>query len=202
MLVTDDALMVGRDLVAVCAAAARGGATCVQLRLKTASPRDLGEAARALLASLTVPLLINDRADVAIAVGAAGVHLGPDDVPVAIVRRIAPPGFLIGASVGSAGEIDNGRGADYWGVGPWAATSTKADAGPALGGSGFQRIARLAEGKPCVAIGGIGPEDVPAVMGARGVGVAVVSGILRGDDIEAATRRYADALSRLATRDS
>ncbi len=201
MLVTDDAVLAGRDLVAVCTAAARGGATCVQLRLKAASPRDLGESARALLASLTVPLLINDRADIALAVGAAGVHLGPEDVPVAIVRQIAPPGFLIGASVGSAGEIDNGRGADYWGVGPWAATSTKENAGPALGGSGFQRIVRLAEGKPCVAIGGIRPEDVPAVIGAHGAGVAVVSGILKEEDIEAATRSYAEALSRLATSD-
>jgi len=202
MLVTDDALVAGRDLVAVCQAAARGGATCVQLRLKAASPRDLAESARGLLAGLTVPLLINDRADVAIAVGAAGVHLGPDDVPLTLVRGVAPPGFLIGASVGSPAEIDNGRGADYWGVGPWAATSTKADAGPALGASGFRRIVRLAEGKPCVAIGGVRPEDAPSVLGAHGAGVAVVSGILSAEDIEGATRSYAGALSRLTSHDS
>ena len=122
MLVTDDALVEGRDVVALALAAARGGATCVQLRLKRASARELAELARRVLSALPVPLLINDRADVALAVGAAGVHLGPDDIPVAIVRRTSPPGFLIGASVGSAREVDGGRGADYWGVGPWAIT--------------------------------------------------------------------------------
>jgi len=194
MLVTDDALVAGRDLVEIALAAARGGVTSVQLRLKNASPRDLAAAARRLLAVLPVPLLINDRADVALAVGAAGVHLGPEDVPVAIIRRIAPRGFLIGASVGSVREVDSGRGADYWGVGPWNATSTKGDAGAAIGAEGFQRLARLAEGKPCVAIGGVGPEDVPVVLNARGAGVAVVSGILGGEDVEEGTRAYARAL--------
>ena len=191
MLVTDDALVADRELVAIALAAARGGITSFQLRLKKASPLELAEAARELLAALPVPLLINDRADVALAVGAAGVHLGPEDVPIAIIRRIAPPGFLIGASVGSAREADGGRGADYWGVGPWNATTTKGDAGGAIGAEGFQRIARLAEGKPCIAIGGVRPEDVPAITGARGAGVAVVSGILAGDDVEERTRAYA-----------
>jgi thiamine-phosphate pyrophosphorylase len=198
MLVTDDALVEGRDVLALALAAARGGATCVQLRLKQASARELAELARRLLAALPVPLLINDRADVALAVGAAGVHLGPDDIPVAIVRGTSPAGFLIGASVGSSREVDGGRGADYWGVGPWARTSTKGDAGEAIGAEGFQRVARLAEGKPCIAIGGVRPEDVPAVIGAHGAGVAVVSGILSGDDVESQARAYADALSRLA----
>ena len=197
MLVTDDALIAGRDLIAIAEAAARGGATSMQLRLKQASHRDLADTARALLAVLRIPLLINDRADVALAVGAAGVHLGPDDVPVAIIRRIAPPGFMIGASVGSAREVDGGRGADYWGVGPWSKTATKEDAGTAIGAEGFQRVARLAEGKPCIAIGGVRPDDVAAVMAARGAGVAVVSGILDGADIEERTRTYSSALSRL-----
>ena len=193
MLVTDDALIAGRDLVAIAVAAARGGVTSVQLRLKKANPGELADVARGLLAVLPVPLLINDRADVALAVGAAGVHLGPEDVPVAIIRRIAPRGFLIGASVGSAREVDGGRGADYWGVGPWNVTSTKGDAGAAIGAEGFQRIARLAEGRPCIAIGGIRPEDVSGVMNARGAGVAVVSGILGGNDVEERARAYARA---------
>jgi len=202
MLVTDDALLAGRDLVALSVAAARGGATSVELRLKNAGPLELAVAARALLAALPVPLLINDRADVALAVGAAGVHLGPDDLPVTLVRRIAPPGFLIGASVGSAAEIDNGRGADYWGVGPWAVTVTKPDAGAPLGATGFQRIARLAEGRPCVAIGGVRPEDAEAIHRAGGAGMAVVSGILGKGDVESNARRYAAGLSRLTTHDS
>lgn len=200
MLVTDDALVAGRELVPVALAAARGGATSIQLRLKRASARELADLARALLAALPVPLLINDRADVALATGAAGVHLGPDDVPVAIIRRIAPPGFLIGASVGSPREVDGGRGADYWGVGPWAVTTTKGDAGAAIGAEGFRKVARLAEGKPCLAIGGVRPEDVPAVLAARGTGVAVVSGILAGDDVENRTRAYSDQIARSQDR--
>jgi thiamine-phosphate pyrophosphorylase len=194
MLVTDDALVAGRDLVEIALAAARGGVTSVQLRLKNASPGILqqpraafSQCCRCRSSSMTAPTWRSPS-------GAAGVHLGPEDVPVAIIRRIAPRGFLIGASVGSVREVDSGRGADYWGVGPWNATSTKGDAGAAIGAEGFQRLARLAEGKPCVAIGGVRPEDVPVVLNARGAGVAVVSGILGGEDVEEGTRAYARAL--------
>lgn len=190
MLVTDDRLLAGRDPVEACLAAEQGGVTCVQLRLKEASARELSSLARALLARLSVPLLVNDRADVAIAVGAAGVHLGPDDVPVPMVRRIAPRGFIIGASVGTAGEVERGRGADYWGIGPWRATSTKADAGTALGPAGFATLVRRAEGRPCVAIGGITPGDVASVRTAGGIGVAVVSGLLSQPSVAEAARQY------------
>ena len=88
VLVTDDALVRGQDLVALCREAERGGATAVQLRLKEATPRELAATARALLGALRVPLFINDRLDVALAVGAAGAHLGPDDIPIAHARRI------------------------------------------------------------------------------------------------------------------
>src|SRR5690606_25456466 len=140
MAVTDDQLLSGRDVVDACLAAERGGATMIQLRLKQAGAAQLAELARALLARLRVPLLINDRADVALAVGAAGVHLGPDDVPAALVRRIARPEFLIGVSVGLDREIPNGQAADFWGVGPFRVTSTKADAGDALGVDGVRAI--------------------------------------------------------------
>ena len=191
VLVTDDALIGGRDLVALCQAAERGGVTAVQLRLKQASARELASTARALLASLTVPLFINDRLDVALAVGALGVHLGPDDIPVAMARRIVPRGVLLGASVGSAAEAGQGAGADYWGVGPLRGTTTKSDAGPAIGLDGFAAICRLApQGMPCVAIGGVLPEDLRAVHAFGGVGVAVVRGILGGGDPEAGARAY------------
>lgn len=193
MLVTDDALVAGRDLCDLARAAERGGATAVQLRLKRASARELAAAARALRAAVQVPVLVNDRLDVALAAGAEGVHLGPDDLPVELARRIAPPGFIIGASAGSLEEAGAGRGADYWGVGPWRATGTKADAGPALGPGGFRRIAALAGGIPCVAIGGVRPEDAGEVRAAGGAGVAVVSGILGAGDVESAARRYAEA---------
>jgi thiamine-phosphate pyrophosphorylase len=190
MLVTDDALVAGRDLVGLGQAAERGGVTCVELRLKRASGRELVAAARALVAALRVPVLVNDRPDIAIAAGAAGVHLGPDDLPVAYARRLAPPGFIVGASAGSPEEAASARDADYWGVGPWRATDTKADAGPAIGIEGFSRLVALAGEKPCLAIGGVRPEDVAAVIGAGGVGVAVGSGILGVDDVERAAREY------------
>ena len=190
MLVTDDTVLGDRDPVPLCVAAERGGATSVQLRLKQASARDLAETARRLLAALTVPLIVNDRADVAIAVGAAGVHLGPDDVAPAAIRRIAPPGFVVGCSVGMAEEIPRGEAADYWGVGPLNGTATKADAGAPLGIAGFAAIVAAAGPRPCIAIGSVRPEDVEGVLRAGGAGVAVVSGILGDADVESAARHY------------
>jgi thiamine-phosphate pyrophosphorylase len=191
MLVTDDRLIRGRDLVGLARSAERGGVTSVQLRLKQIEPRELVEIARSLVQALTVPLLVNDRPDVAIAAGAAGVHLGPEDMPVELARRIAPPGFVLGASVGSELEASRAGAADYWGIGPWRDTATKEDAGSGLGADGFARLAALANGKPCLAIGGVRPEDVLLVMASGGQGVAVVSGILAAEDVEAAARQYA-----------
>jgi len=193
MVVTDDALVTGHDLVSLGRAVERGGASAIQLRLKRVSPRELAAAGRRLLAAVTIPVLINDRPDVALAVGAAGVHLGPDDLPVSLARRVTPPGFVIGASVGSADEATAAGGADYWGIGPWRVTTTKADAGDALGPEGFGRLVGLSGGRPCLAIGGVGPDDVARVRLAGGAGVAVAAGILGSDDVEAATRRYASA---------
>jgi thiamine-phosphate pyrophosphorylase len=194
MLVTDDALVQGRDLVQLALAAERGGISSVQLRLKQRPARDLVELVRVLVQALTVPVLVNDRPDVALAGGAAGVHLGPDDVPVGLTRRIAPAGFLVGASVGSAAEAGAAQDADYWGVGPWRPTGTKGDAGVGLGADGFRALVKLAAGRPCVAIGGVRPEDVPLILAAGGSGVAVVSGILGAKDVEAAARGYRQAV--------
>ncbi|MCI0372807.1 MAG: thiamine phosphate synthase [candidate division NC10 bacterium] len=190
MLVTDDGLVKGRDLVVLARAAVRGGATAVQLRLKGQPPRTLVELARALVSALPVPVLVNDRPDIALAAGAAGVHLGPEDLPVDLARRLAPPGFVIGASVGSEEEARAAAGADYWGIGPWRASGTKPDAGPPLGAEGFARLAALAGGRPCLAIGGVLPEDVVEVWKAGGVGVAVGAGVLRKEDVEGAAREY------------
>jgi thiamine-phosphate pyrophosphorylase len=147
--------------------------------------------ARSLLGALTVPLFINDRLDVALAVGAAGAHLGPDDIPVSMARRMVPAGFVLGASVGSAGEAAQGAGADYWGIGPLRGTSTKADAGAAIGMEGFEALCRMAPpGVACVAIGGVLPGDVKRVQSVGGAGVAVVRGILGEEGVEAAARAY------------
>jgi thiamine-phosphate pyrophosphorylase len=193
MLVTDDHLVQGRDLVALARAAERGGVSSLQLRLKRSEPRELVQLARSLVEALKIPVLVNDRPDVAIAADAAGVHLGPDDMPVDLARRIAPPGFIIGASVGSELEAERAEGADYWGIGPWRDTATKEDAGAGLGAAGFARLAALARGRPCIAIGGVRPEDIPAVKSRGGSGVAVVSGILAAADVEAAARAYVEA---------
>lgn len=195
MLVTDDRLLAGRDVVELARRAVAGGVTLVQLRLKRAGARELVDLARRLREALPVPVLVNDRPDVA-RVSGTGVHLGPDDLPLDAARGLLPPGAIVGVSAGTPEEAASGKGADYWGVGPWRATGTKADAGAALGAEGFGRIVRLAEGIPCVAIGGIRPEDVPAVLKAGGVGVAVVSGILGAEDVEGAARAYARAFTR------
>ena len=193
MLVTDDRLVAGRDLVALARAAERGGASAVQLRLKQATPRELVALARELVGALAIPVLVNDRPDVALAAGAAGVHLGPDDLPLELARRLAPPGFIIGVSVGCEAEAVAGMAADYWGIGPWRVTATKGDAGDALGPAGFARLAALGSGRPCLAIGGILPRDIARVLAAGGSGVAVAAGILGVPDVESATRAYAEA---------
>jgi thiamine-phosphate pyrophosphorylase len=194
MLVTDDRLMQGRDVVQLALAAERGGVTSLQLRLKQRPARELAELTRALVAALRIPILINDRPDIALAAGAAGVHLGPEDLAVDLTRRIVPPGFVIGASVGNAAEADAAGNADYWGVGPWRATSTKRDAGDELGPEGFRQLLERAGPRPCIAIGSVRPEDVTVVLSQGGAGVAVASGILAADDVEAAAREYARRL--------
>jgi thiamine-phosphate pyrophosphorylase len=200
MAVTDDAVVADRDVVALCHAVVRGGATAVQLRLKRCDPRELATLARQLVDGLSVPLLVNDRLDVALAVGAAGVHLGGADLPVALARRLAPPGFVIGSSVGSAAEVPSGEAADYWGVGPWRVSTTKTDAGAPLGRDGLGTVIALAGSRPCIAIGGIRPEDVRPILEAGGAGVAVSSGLF-GVDPEAAAERYLRA-GRLPSRGS
>ena len=190
LLVTDDALLTGLDVFAVCQAAVRGGVTAVQLRLKLASDRDLLALAKRLVAGLTVPVFVNDRLDVAIMAGAAGVHLGGDDLSPALARRIVPPGFVIGASVGSAAEVERGRAADYWGIGPLHGTATKHDAGAALGLGGAGSLLAFAEDRPCVVIGGVIPADVAPAGAAGFAGVAVVRGILASADVEQAAREY------------
>jgi thiamine-phosphate pyrophosphorylase len=195
MLVTDDDLVAGRDLLALALGAERGGVSAVQLRLKRAPAREQVRLARTLVEALRIPVLVNDRPDIALAAGAAGVHLGPDDVPVSLTRAIAPPEFVIGASVGSEAEAAAASGADYWGIGPWRASGTKQDAGDGLGAGGFRRLAVLAAGRPCLAIGGVRPEDVSEVVIAGASGVAVVSGILRTGEVEGAAAAYARELA-------
>ena len=120
MVLTDPDLLKGREAVDVCRQAVRGGATMIQVRWKGAAPARLADLTRSLVAALDVPILVNDRVDVALAAGAAGAHLGWDDLPLDVARGLVPPGFLLGLSVGSPEEAARARDlpADYWSVGP------------------------------------------------------------------------------------
>ncbi len=184
----------GREgLIARAAAAARGGASCIQLRLKDVSARDLAEVAKELVRAVGVPVIVNDRADVAIGARAAGAHLGVDDVPPAAIRRIAPPDFIIGVSVGNDAEAANSSGADYAGIGPFFTTATKRDAGAPIGPDGFARLA-AATRLPGVAVGGVTAENAPVAMAAGAAGVAVIAGVFGSSDPEAAARRLRSAI--------
>jgi thiamine-phosphate pyrophosphorylase len=184
-----------RGLALRAAAAVAGGATMLQLRLKEESARSLVEIARTIQAMVPeVPLVINDRADVALAAGAAGVHVGVDDLSPALLRRVVPPGFIIGASVGSDDEVARAAGADYVGIGPVFVTGSKADAGAAIGPDRFGELARRC-GLPAVAIGGITSERVAPVLAAGASGVAVISALFGASDPTVAARAIRDALA-------
>jgi len=189
MLILDVPLLGDRDPVGTAASAVQGGVTSVQLRWKDGPARAQLELAAALRSALPVPVLVNDRPDIAIAAGCAGVHLGADDLPIALARRIAPPGFIIGASVGDEAEAAANAGADYVGIGPWRETTTKSDAGAGLGAEGVRKLLAMVQ-VPAVVIGGVRPEDVAAIRATGAVGVAVAGGILSAQDVTAAAIRY------------
>jgi thiamine-phosphate pyrophosphorylase len=191
MVLTDAALLEGRDAVAACRAAVEGGATAIQVRWKDGAPAQVAELTRALVAALAVPVLVDDRVDVALAAGAAGAHLGQEDVPLAAIRPRVPPGFLLGLSIGTPDEAAAATAAlaDYWSIGPISVTGSKSDAGAALGPEGFARLAALApEGMPVIAIGGITPDNAGAVIRAGAVGVAVIAAVWSATDPTAAAR--------------
>jgi len=199
-LVTDRPAFLGRDPLEVVAAAVAGGASVVQLREKRATTRQFVELARALLGLLRplgVPLIINDRVDVALAAGADGVHVGQDDMDPRDVRELIGPDKILGLSVTGADEARAARGmpVDYLGAGPVFATATKKDAGAPQGISGLATMLALAE-VPVVAIGAITADNAAAVMDAGVSGLAVVSAICSAPDPRAAAqvlRRIADA---------
>ncbi|HET9707351.1 MAG TPA: thiamine phosphate synthase [Gemmatimonadales bacterium] len=196
MVITDPALLAGRDPVAACRAAVLGGATMVQVRGKDASVRDVVTLTRALIAELAVPVLVNDRVDVALIAGAAGAHLGQDDVPLAAMRPHVPTGFILGISVGSPSEAERARAghADYWSIGPCYATTTKADAGEPLGANGFAALARLAPDVPVIGIGGITAANALAIVQSGAAGVAVIHAVLGAVDPRTAAAAVLEAV--------
>jgi thiamine-phosphate pyrophosphorylase len=206
--VLDPARCRGRPLPLLAAAAARGGATLVQLRDKRPATREAVAAARAVLAALQpfgVPLLVNDRVDVALAAGAAGVHLGQEDMDPADARRLLGPDAIIGVTVHHPEEADAVEPglADYAGIGPVFATASKASTDPPLGPAGFGRLRRRLAGLPCCGIAGIDHANAPAVIAAGADGVAVIADLFMADDVEAAARRLRRAVDHaLAAKDT
>ena len=193
--ITDDAEDGRATLTDRVAAAVRGGATSVQVRLKRATPREVVEITRAIMNKVAVPVIVNDRADIALAAGAAGVHVGEADLPVAAIRRFAPANFIVGASLGSDAELLNAKDADYVGIGPVYGSDSKTDAGSAIGVDGFKRLASLVA-HPAVAVGGITADRALQITVAGAAGVAVINAIFMADDPETAARAIAAAIGK------
>ena len=198
-LVTDPGLARGRALSDVVAAAVRGGVTLVQLRDKHADGRLLLETAQALKAVLDpqgVPLIVNDRVDVAHAAGAAGCHVGQNDLPAEAARAILGPDAILGVSIDAAAQaraIDPAL-VDYVAYGPFAATTTKADAGDPIGADGLAAVRKQTTTLPLVAIGGIDRRNIAAAGRAGADGIAVVSAIMAAPDPETASRELRAAI--------
>jgi thiamine-phosphate pyrophosphorylase len=203
-VVTDPGLTAGRPLLQVVAAALEGGATAVQLRDKTASARELlslGAEIRRIARGRRATFIVNDRADLALALEADGVHVGAEDLPPLEARRLVPRPRLVGVSAATVEEALSAErtGADYVGAGPVFATATKADAGKPIGIEGIAAIASAVR-IPVVGIGGIDSGNAASVIGAGAAGVAVISAIVGARDPESAAReilsRVREALDR------
>lgn len=191
-VVTDEAVSGGRSHLECVREAVAGGADAVQLREKERSDGEILAIAaeiRAVTARSGTLFLVNDRLDIALAAGADGVHLGQSDLPIAVARRLAPRPFLIGASVGSAGEAIQAErdGADYVAVSPVFPTGSKEDAGPAHGLEAVAAVRRSVR-IPVIGIGGIGPANAAEVIQAGADGCAVISAVVGHPDMADAAR--------------
>ena len=191
-LVTDRGLARGRPIAWVVEAAVRGGVTAVQLREKNCGKGDFVQLARELkklLAPHQVPLIVNDRVDIALEIGADGVHIGQQDMEPERARRLLGPDAIIGLSIET---IEQARATasldvDYLGVGPVFATATKTDAAPPLGAAALAQVREISR-HAIVAIGGIGLENAGQAIDCGADGVAIVSAICAADDPERTAR--------------
>jgi thiamine-phosphate pyrophosphorylase len=192
-VITDRRAAGERSILDVVRAAIAGGATVVQLREKEATTREmvrLGEALHEITRPAGVPLIVNDRLDVALAIDAEGVHVGQDDMPATITRQLVGPDRILGVSAATVEEARQAErdGADYLGVGDVYGTPSKPDAGLPIGVQGLAEVAR-AVSIPVVAIGGITLANAAAVIQAGAMGVSVISAIVGAADPEAAAQR-------------
>lgn len=198
IVITDARRAAPRDLLWVVEEALRGGAPAVQLREKGAAVRDLVPLAgrlRALTHEHGALFFVNDRLDLALAAGADGVHLGPDDLPPSAVRPVAPKELLIGFSADDAGIARAAieAGADYIGCGTVWPTSSKEDAGGAIGLNGLRRVVRAARG-PVVAIGGMTVDRAARVRATGAAGVAVMSAVMSAPEPAETVRRLLESV--------
>ena len=182
----------------VVAAALAGGVTMVQLRAKSMHDRGAYALGRVLLQACRTTgagFIVNDRLDLALALGADGIHLGVDDLPIEEARRLSPPGLIIGYSPETDEQARRARdrGANYLGVGPVYGTVSKTDAGGAIGIGVLERrlwLSRL----PTIGIGGVTPENASEVISAGASGVAVIGAIARARDPETAARSLRESV--------
>lgn len=190
----------GRPPADVAAAALRGGATVLQVRAKRASTHDflaLTETVLAVARPAGVPVVVNDRVDVAVAAGADGAHVGADDLPPRAARAILGPGAWLGCSAATAAAAVAAweGGADHLGAGDVFGTATKLDADAPIGTAGLAAIV-AATPLPVVAIGGVTAANAAAAVRAGAAGVAVISAVTLADDVEAAARALRAAVDR------
>ncbi len=191
-LVTNRPLCLGRDLLDVVSQAVDGGVSMVQIREKDADTREYLELARRLVALLRpkgVPLLVDDRVDIALAVDADGVHVGQSDMPYADVRRLMGPDKIIGLSIDSGDDLREAQelDVDYLGVGPVFPTKTKKNPSPVIGLDGLAKARELSRHK-IVGIGSVNSDNAARVMATGVQGVAVVSALCSAPDPMAAAR--------------
>jgi len=185
-VLTDTALQSRFTHLQLAERAIAGGADTIQYRQKQGSTREMIETARklkSLCQASGVLFVVNDRLDVAMAAQADGVHLGQDDFPIALARKILGPGAIIGGSAGTLEEAQRCRseGADYIGFGPVYPTASKEDAGPAIGLKLLREVVEAIP-LPIIAIGGITPMNLPAVMKTGVHGIAVISAVCCQED--------------------
>jgi thiamine-phosphate pyrophosphorylase len=203
-VLTDRALSRGRSEAEVVSSAIAGGATAIQLRWKEPSFRDAVTVARdlkAICVEQDVLFVVNDRLDLAMAVGADAVHLGEDDLPLPEARALVGESMLLGYSPANLDEAPwaEEAGADYLGVGPVYGTQTKSDAGEAVGIERIRQV-RARTTIPVVGIGGINAGNAGPVIEAGADGVAVISSVVASEDITEATRELSTAVHDAARR--
>lgn len=203
-LATDRRFLRGRPLEEVVAEAVAGGVTMVQLREKELTAGETYALGRRLLQATRaarIPLIVNDRLDLMLALGADGVHLGRSDLPLAEARRILGPGKILGYSANRPEHLEQAlaAGADYAGIGPVFSTGTKTDTAPAIGLDGVRQLTSLGGTFPCIGIGGIGADTCGAVVAAGAAGVCVISAILGAPEPGMAARQFRQAIGQART---